>query len=41
MKRILAAALVLFAFVGLAGACYGSGDQPKPTGGTTSGGTTY
>jgi hypothetical protein len=35
MRRILATILVLFAFVGIAGACYGPGDQPKPSGGTT------
>ena len=35
MRRILAAIFVLCAFVGVAGACYGSGDQPKPSGGTT------
>ena len=35
MTRIFAAILILFAFVGVAGACYGSGDQPKPSGGTT------
>ena len=35
MRRILTAVLLLFAFVGVAGACYGSGDQPKPSGGTT------
>lgn len=33
MRHILAVILVLFAFVGVAGACYGSGDQPKPSGG--------
>lgn len=35
MRRILAAILVLFVFVGVAGACYGPGDQPKPSGGPT------
>jgi cyclic lactone autoinducer peptide len=33
MRRIFAAILVLLAFVGVAGACYGSGDQPKASGG--------
>lgn len=33
MRRILAAVLVLFVLGGVAGACYGSGDQPKPSGG--------
>ncbi len=32
MIRIFAAILVLFTLGGIAGSCYGSGDQPKPSG---------